>query len=103
MMKPDAIQRFEPFRPSQPEQVRARERKVEQAPPVRAAGRTGRRLLGLGALLILSGAVGYGAWRHYQAHADVMATAQQARDFIPAVLTAPVRASSPTVSVFWPG
>ena len=54
MMKPDAIQRFEPFRPSQPEQVRARERKVEQAPPVRAAGRTGRRLLGLGALLILS-------------------------------------------------
>jgi RND family efflux transporter MFP subunit len=103
MMKPDAIQRFEPFRPSEPEPVRARDREVERAPPVRAASRTGRRLLGLGALLILSGAVGYGAWRHYQAHADVMATAEQARDFIPAVLTAPVRASSPTVSVFWPG
>ena len=106
-MKPDAIQRFEPFRPIEPEPVRApevaREREVKHAPPIRAANRTGRRLLGLGALVILSGAVGFGAWRHYQASADVMATAEQTRDFVPAVLTAPVRASPPTVSVFWPG
>ena len=62
MMKPDAIQRFEPFRPIEPEPVRApevaREREVKHAPPIRAANRTGRRLLGLGALVILSGAVG---------------------------------------------
>ena len=107
MMKPDAIQRFEPFRPIEPEPVRApevaREREVKHAPPIRAANRTGRRLLGLGALVILSGAVGFGAWRHYQASADVMATAEQTRDFVPAVLTAPVRASPPTVSAFWPG
>jgi RND family efflux transporter MFP subunit len=103
MMKPDAIQRFETFRPSRPDPVPAPEREVEHAPPVHSASRAGRRLLGFGALLILSGAVGYGAWRHYQAHADVMATAEQTRDFVPAVMTAPVHASAPTMSVVWPG
>ena len=91
------------LRPSEPEPVRKPEREVEQSPPARGAGRAGRRLLGLGALLILSGAVGYGGWRHYQVHTEVLATAEQARDFVPSVLTAPVRASTPTVSVFWPG
>ena len=71
-------------------------------PAVRGAGRAGRRTLGLGALLILSGAVGYGSWRHYQVHTEVIATAAQARDFVPTVLTAPVRASAPTLSVIWP-
>ena len=103
MMKPDAIQQFEAFRPSEPAPVPVREREVEHAPPVRAASRTGRRLLGLGALLVLSGTVGYGAWRHYVAHTDVMATAEQTLNFVPAVLTAPVRASGPTMSVVWPG
>ncbi len=60
-------------------------------------------MLGLGALLVLSAAVGYGAWRHNQLHTEVLATAEQARDLVPAVLTAPVRASPPTASVFWPG
>jgi RND family efflux transporter MFP subunit len=60
-------------------------------------------LLGLGALLVLLGAVGYGGWRHYQLHTEVLATAEQTRDFVPAVLTAPVRASPATASVFWPG
>ena len=90
------------LRPSEPEPVRKPEREVEH-PPVRGASRTGRRLLGLGALLVLFGAVGYGGWRHYQLHTEVIATAEQTRDFVPAVLTAPVRASTPTVSVFWPG
>ena len=91
------------LRPSEPEPTRQPEREVEHRPPSRGAGRAGRRLLGLGALLILSGAVGYGGWRHYQVHTEVLATAEQARDFVPSVLTAPVRASTPTVSVFWPG
>jgi RND family efflux transporter MFP subunit len=91
------------LRPSEPEPVRKPEREVEHNPPARGASRTGRRLLGLGALLVLIGAVGYGGWRHYQLHTEVLATAEQTRDFVPAVLTAPVRASPATASVFWPG
>ena len=90
------------LRPSEPAPVREPEREVEHGPPPRGASRVGRRLLGLGALLILCGAVGYGAWRHYQLHTEVMATAEQARDFVPSVLTSPVRASAPTMSVIWP-
>jgi RND family efflux transporter MFP subunit len=91
------------LRPSEPEPARKPEREVEHGPPARGASRTGRRLLGLGALLVLFGAVGYGGWRHYQLHTEVLATAEQTRDFVPAVLTAPVRASPATASVFWPG
>jgi RND family efflux transporter MFP subunit len=91
------------LRPSEPEPVRKPEREVEHSPPARGASRAGRRLLGLGALLLLFGAVGYGGWRHYQLHTEVIATAEQTRDFVPAVLTAPVRASPATASVFWPG
>jgi RND family efflux transporter MFP subunit len=91
------------LRPSEPEPVRKPEREVEHGPPASRASRAGRRWLGFGALLILSGAVGYGAWRHYQLHTEVIATAEQTRDFVPAVLTAPVRASPATTSVFWPG
>ena len=99
----DDIRPVELLRPSEPEPVRKPEREVEHGPPARGASRAGRRLLGLGALLVLFGAVGYGGWRHYQLHTEVIATAEQTRDFVPAVLTAPVRASPATVSVFWPG
>ena len=91
------------LRPSEPEPARKPEREVEHGPPARGARGAGRRLLGLGALLVLIGAVGYGGWRHYQLHTEVIATAEQTRDFVPAVLTAPVRASPATASVFWPG
>jgi RND family efflux transporter MFP subunit len=91
------------LRPSEPQPVRKPEREVEHRPPARGPSRAGRRLLGLGALLVLFGAVGYGGWRHYQLHNEVLATAEQTRDFVPAVLTAPVRASPATASVFWPG
>jgi hypothetical protein len=85
------------------EPARKPEREVEHGPPARGARGAGRRLLGLGALLVLIGAVGYGGWRHYQLHTEVIATAEQTRDFVPAVLIAPVRASPATASVFWPG
>ena len=91
------------LRPSEPEPARKPEREVEHGPPARGARGAGRRLLGLGALLVLIGAVGYGGWRHYQLHTEVIATAEQTRDFVPTVLTAPVRASPATMSVFWPG
>ncbi len=96
------IRPVELLRPSEPEPVREPEREVEHGPPPHGASRAGRRLLGLFASLILCGAVGYGAWRHYQVHSEVIATAEQARDFVPTVLTAPVRASAPTMSVVWP-
>jgi RND family efflux transporter MFP subunit len=91
------------LRPSDPEPLRKPEREVEHGPQAPGASRAGRRWLGLGALLVLFGAVGYGGWRHYQLHTEVIATAEQARDFVPSLLTAPVRASPATVSVFWPG
>src|SRR5271166_788226 len=97
------IRPVELLRPSDPEPDRGPEREVEHGPPPRDAGRGGRRLLGLGASLILFAAVGYGAWSHYQLHTEVIATAEQVRDFVPQVLTAPVRASAPTMSVVWPG
>jgi RND family efflux transporter MFP subunit len=90
------------FRPSEAEPVRKPERETEPGPPPRGASRNGRRWLGIGALLILSGTVGYGGWRHHQLDTEVLATAQQERDFVPSVLTAPVRASAPTLSVIWP-
>ena len=97
------IRPVELLRPSQPEPDRQPERETEHGPPPRSASRAGRRLLGLGALIVLLGAVGYGAWRHYQLHTEVIATAEQTRDFVPTVLTVPVRASTPTMSVVWPG
>jgi RND family efflux transporter MFP subunit len=88
------------LRPSEPEPAREPQREVEHGSRPRGGSRFG---LGLGALIILTGAVGYGAWRHYQLHTEVLATAEQTRDFVPTVLTAPVRASTPTISVVWPG
>jgi RND family efflux transporter MFP subunit len=60
-------------------------------------------LVALGAILLLSGALAVGFWRHYSLHAQVMATAEQRRDFVPSVRTAAVRASSAIISVTWPG
>ena len=54
-------------------------------------------------MLLLAGALGIGVWRHYSLHAQVMATAEQRRDFVPSVRTAAVRASGSTMSVSWPG
>ena len=71
--------------------------------PTKPARRTGRRLLAAGALLLLCAALGVGFWRHSRLHAQVMATAEQRRDFVPSVRTAPVRVSASTMAVTWPG
>jgi RND family efflux transporter MFP subunit len=63
----------------------------------------GALLVALGAILLLSCALAVGFWRHYTLNAQVMATAEQRRDFVPSVRTAAVRASSATISVTWPG
>src|SRR6266850_7257587 len=63
---------------------------------------SGRRLLGLGALLLLLGGLAVGVWRHYALHLEVTATAEQHRDFVPSVRVAVVRASDATMSVTLP-
>jgi RND family efflux transporter MFP subunit len=73
------------------------------APPSGTKSSAGRRLLGIIALLLLAGALGIGIWRHHSLNAQVMATAEQRRNFVPSVRTAPVRASGSTMSVSWPG
>jgi RND family efflux transporter MFP subunit len=72
-------------------------------PATRAKGLGGARILALGALVLLSGALGIGLWQHYQLHAQVMSLVEQRRDFVPSVRTAPVRASPSTMAVTWPG
>src|SRR5271169_4292755 len=63
---------------------------------------SGRRLLGLGALLLLLGGLALGVWRHYALHLEVTAAAEQHRDFIPSVRVEAVRASPGTMSVTLP-
>ena len=61
---------------------------------------TGRRLLGAGTFLLLCAALAVGFWQHYRLHAQVMATAEERRDFVPSVRAAPVRASASTTGGF---
>src|SRR5271163_5370181 len=65
-------------------------------------GGSGRRLLGLGALLLLLGGLAVGIWRHYTLHLEVTAAAEQHRDFVPSVRVEAVRASAGTMSVTLP-
>jgi RND family efflux transporter MFP subunit len=62
----------------------------------------GRALLGAGALLLLVGGLGIGAWRHYQAELAVAATAQQSRTLVPNVRVAAVRAGDSKITVSLP-
>jgi RND family efflux transporter MFP subunit len=62
----------------------------------------GRRLLGLGALLLLVGGLAFGVGRHYALHLEVTAAAEQHRDLVPSVRVEAVRASANTMSVTLP-
>jgi RND family efflux transporter MFP subunit len=72
-------------------------------PASKVKGLRGGRNLALGALVLLSGALGVGFWQHYELHAQVMSALEQRRDFVPSVRAAPVRASPSTMAVTWPG
>ena len=69
----------------------------------KAKGLRGASALATGALLLLSGALGFGFWRHYTLHAQIMAAADERRDFVPSLRTAAVRASEATIAVTSPG
>ena len=76
--------------------------RVPEGPGPKRGARLGRRLLGLGALLLLLGGLAIGVWRHYALHLEVAATAAEHRDFVPSVRVAAVRASPGTMSVTLP-
>src|SRR5271165_850309 len=104
MKEPDDTLTIDLFQHGERARAREREREAGRSlPPPRGASHAGRLVLGLSALLILSGGVGFGVWRHYQADAAVMETDEETRDFTPTVQTGAVRASALTMSVFWPG
>jgi RND family efflux transporter MFP subunit len=64
--------------------------------------RSGRRLLGIGALMLLFGGLALGVWRHYAQHLEVTAAAEFHRDFVPSVRIEAVRASPGTMRVTLP-
>ncbi len=72
------------------------------AAPPKTTG-TGRWILMISISLLLIAALGFGFWRHYSLNAEVIATAEARREFVPSVRTALVRASGSTMSVTWPG
>src|SRR6516225_5257465 len=80
------------------------DRKTGKAPKDRpdTRRRRGARLFGLGALLLLAGGLAFGASRSYSQQREVMATAEQIRDFVPSVRVATVQASDATVLVTLP-
>ena len=64
--------------------------------------RWGGRLLALGAFLVLAGGVAFGASRYYSQQRQVIATAQQQRDFVPSVRVAAVQPSADSIKVTLP-
>jgi RND family efflux transporter MFP subunit len=65
----------------------APDQETPESPPSGPTGRggAGRRLLGLGVLVLFIAGLGLGVWRHYQQHRRVVDTAEQQANFIPSV------------------
>jgi len=78
------------------------DRVVAPMKPVRRRRGYGGALLAGGVLLLLTGGLAMGGWRHYQAERDVAATAQQSRSFVPDVSVAAVRAGDSKITVTLP-
>ena len=72
---------------------------VDEALRPKVQASRGRPVLALFVLALLAGTLGYGFWQHYSLHAEVIATADQRRDFVPSVRTAAIRASKVRRSV----
>jgi RND family efflux transporter MFP subunit len=80
------------------------DRKTANAPTDEPDTRRQRstRLFGLGAFVLLAAGLAFGASRSYSQQREVMATAEQIRDFVPSVRVATVRASDAMVLVTLP-
>jgi RND family efflux transporter MFP subunit len=84
---------------------RAIDRHIESlsVPRPRVRRRWGGRLFALGGFVLLAGGLSLGAWGDYSQQQEVMATAEQQRDFVPSLHVATVAASPGTMSVTLPG
>ncbi len=93
-----------------PKNEDARDRADPEVDRVVALPRTGSRrrrgyggpLLGGMALLLLLGALGMGAWRHYRAEHEVVAITQRNQTRVPSVRVGVVRASDDKITVTLP-
>jgi RND family efflux transporter MFP subunit len=80
-----------------------RDTQSPQKPRPKVRRRRGARLFAAGAFLLLAAGVALGAWRHYSQAQEVMATAEQERDFVPSVRVATIKANPAVMSVTLPG
>jgi RND family efflux transporter MFP subunit len=76
-----------------------------EAPPTTPDGRggAGRRLLGIGVLVLFIAALALGVWRHYEQQRQVMDTAEQQANFVPNVHVEAVAPRQGNVHVSLPG
>jgi RND family efflux transporter MFP subunit len=65
--------------------------------------KSGMRLFGRAALLLLAGALALGVWTHYQQYRLAVTAAQQHREFVPTVRVGAVKESDRVMHVTWPG
>jgi RND family efflux transporter MFP subunit len=65
--------------------------------------RWGGRLFALGGFLLLAGGLSLGAWANHSQQQEAMATAEQAREFVPSLRVATIEPSPDTISVTLPG
>src|ERR1700720_1648674 len=82
---------------------RAGDRNAENRQRHRRRRRWGGRLFAFGGFLLLAGGLSLGAWGNYSQQQQVMATAEQERDFVPSLRVETVAASPGTMSVTLPG
>src|SRR5882762_2254988 len=83
----------------------APDRDTPEAPPSGPTrrGGSGRRLLALSVLLLVTAALALGVWRHYEQHRQVMDTAEQQANFVPNVRVEQVAQRHGNVHVSLPG
>jgi RND family efflux transporter MFP subunit len=85
--------------------VTDRDIETEKEPPKQREGkprRRGGRLLGVGVVFGLLGALAFGAWGHYAQYSEVAATSRQHSDLVPLVRVATVRAGGGILAVSLP-
>ena len=90
-----------PARPLLP----APDRDAPESQPSEPTGRggSGRRVLGLGVLVLFMAALALGVWRHYEQHRQVTNTAEQQANFVPNVRVEQVAQHQGNVQVSLPG